>query len=101
MSSSFDNNPATGLCGLAYQSIASSGQPPLPLTLYNNGQISAPEFGFRLTRGTSDGAELTMGGPASDYAGASFQSTPVTTQTYVSRRCLSQSRRIADLSSTR
>ncbi|ORX34433.1 aspartic protease [Kockovaella imperatae] len=82
VSSSFDNNPATGLCGLAYQSIASSGQAPLPLNLYNSGQISSPEFGFRITADTSNGAELTMGGIASDYAGASFQSTPVTTQTY-------------------
>lgn len=85
VSSDFDNNPATGLCGLAYQSIATTGQRPLPQNLYQQGKISSPEFGFRLTRGTSNGAELTMGGVASDYAAASFKSTPVTSQTYVSR----------------
>lgn len=84
VSSSFDNNPATGLCGLAYESLSSIGQPPLPLNLYQMGQIPSPEFGFRVTRDTSSGAELTMGGVASDYAGATFQSTPVTSQTYVS-----------------
>lgn len=85
VSSSFDNNPATGLCGLAYQSIASTGQKPLPMNLYAEGQLAAPEFGFRLTRGTSSGAELTMGGVASDYASSTFKTTPVTAKTYVSR----------------
>lgn len=82
VSSSFNNNPATGLCGLAYQSIASTNQPPLPFNLYNENQLAAPEFGIRLTRGTSNGAELTMGGIASDYAGSTFATTKVTSQTY-------------------
>ena len=82
VSESFNNNPATGLCGLAYQSIASTRQPPIHVNLYNERQLAAPQFGFRLTRGTSNGAELTMGGVASDYAGSNFAKTPVTSQTY-------------------
>ncbi|ORX35530.1 aspartic protease [Kockovaella imperatae] len=82
VSTDFDNTPATGLCGLAYQSIASTGHAPLPMNLYNTGKISTPEFGFRITADTSSGAELTLGGIASDYASAAFKSTPVTSQTY-------------------
>lgn len=82
VSSSFNNNPATGLCGLAYKSIASTRQNPLHVNLYNQGQLAAAKFGFRLTRGTSNGAELTMGGIASDYASSTFVTTPVTSKTY-------------------
>ncbi|KAI9633340.1 aspartic protease [Dioszegia hungarica] len=82
VSSSFNNNPATGLCGLAYKSIASTRQNPLHVNLQAQGQLAAAKFGFRLTRGTSTGAELTMGGIASDYASASFKTTPVTSKTY-------------------
>ena len=67
---------------MAYQSLASTRQPPIHINLYNEKQLAAPQFGFRLTRGTSSGAELTMGGVASDYAGSTFKTTPVTSQTY-------------------
>lgn len=87
VSSSFNNNPATGLCGLAYQTLAQTRNKPLPQNLYAEGQLAKSQFGFRLTRFTSTGAELTMGGVASDYASASFKTTPVTAKFYYEVAC--------------
>ncbi|KAH0836420.1 aspartic peptidase domain-containing protein [Lanmaoa asiatica] len=44
------SNPVSGLLGLAWQSIASSGQPPFWQTLASQGAWSQPVMAFQLTR---------------------------------------------------
>lgn len=44
------SNPVSGLLGLGWQSIASSGQPPFWQTLASKGAWSQPVMGFQLTR---------------------------------------------------
>ena len=44
------SSPVSGLLGLGWQSIASSGQPPLWQTLASKGAWSQPVMGFQLTR---------------------------------------------------
>jgi hypothetical protein len=51
--------------GMAFQSIADSGQPPYFKTLIDQGTVTTKEFSFYLGRaadGTGDNSEMTLGG---------------------------------------
>ncbi|KAG0705619.1 acid protease [Suillus ampliporus] len=68
-SANFLQNPVTGIFGLAWQSLASSGAIPFWQALASNGQWSQPLMAFQLTRFLNDsqagelepGGSLTMG----------------------------------------
>jgi len=81
----FSGTGSDSLCGMGFQSIASSGQPPYFFTLVSEGKVGTPEFSFYLGReqsGTGNKSELTLGGrDSSRYTGA-FTSIPVTQPGY-------------------
>lgn len=81
--------PHMGFCvGLAFSSIASSGKPGVFDTLITEKAVDSNMFSFHLTRGTSTGAELTLGGTDSSKYTGSIAYTPVTSATYVSNQWL-------------
>ncbi|EIW79303.1 acid protease [Coniophora puteana RWD-64-598 SS2] len=91
-SSNFLQAPVTGLIGLAWQSLASSGAMPLWQTLAAQGSWSEPVMAFQLTRFLNDtnaqqmepGGSLTMGYTNSSlYTGdIDFQNLPDGQQTF-------------------
>jgi len=54
--------PVSGLMGLAFQSLASTGAVPFWQALINNNQLSAPEMSFWLSRDPSNSQVLEPGG---------------------------------------
>lgn len=54
--------PVSGLMGLAFQSLASTGAVPFWQALINNNQLSAPEMSFWLSRHASNTQALQPGG---------------------------------------
>ena len=59
--------PVSGLMGMAFQSLSSSGAPPLWQTLVNAGVLDSPLMSFQLTRFNNDsdafsGEGLEQGG---------------------------------------
>jgi cathepsin D len=50
LSSNFNQNPVSGLMGLAWASLASSGQTPFWETLASGGSLDSALFGVQLTR---------------------------------------------------
>jgi hypothetical protein len=50
LSSNFNQNPVSGLMGLAWSSLASSGKTPFWQTLASGGSWDSPLFGVQLTR---------------------------------------------------
>lgn len=81
----FSGSDSNSLLGMAFQSIANSGQPPYFQTLISQGKVATKEFAFYLGRsksGTQGNSELTLGGrDTSKFTGAVTQ-VPVTSQTY-------------------
>lgn len=73
--------------GLAFTAIASSGKTGFFENLISNKAVDSNMFSFHLTRGTSTGAELVLGGVDSNQYTGDIHYTPVTSATYVSRRC--------------
>ncbi|OJA13546.1 hypothetical protein AZE42_07326 [Rhizopogon vesiculosus] len=64
LSSNFNQNPVSGLMGLAWASLASSGQTPFWETLASGGSLDSALFGVQLTRygNASDATENEPGG---------------------------------------
>ncbi|KAJ7068373.1 aspartic peptidase A1 [Mycena amicta] len=66
MTSGLIDGDVSALIGLAFQSLAETQAVPFWLALINNGQLSAPEMSFHLTRSTSlsdqPGGTFTLGG---------------------------------------
>lgn len=71
--------------GMAFQSIANSGQPPYFDTLINEGVVTDPSFSFFLGRassGTQGQSEMTLGGnDPSKYTGA-ITNVPLISEDY-------------------
>lgn len=57
-SADFDGYPNSGLLGLAFSSIASSGAPTFFENLVNGKQLAAPIFSVFLARGEDTGSEV-------------------------------------------
>lgn len=76
-----------GILGLAFESIAQTGQPPFVANLVSQGLLDENLFSFYLGRGLLDGSTLTIGGVDKAHYTGEFAYTPVTSQTYVSCRC--------------
>jgi cathepsin D len=79
----------SGIIGLAFTAIASSGATPFWETLINNNQLSSPEMSFWLTRSTDTqtevaGGEFTLGGTNSSlFTGdIEFIDMPVSTPSF-------------------
>ncbi|KZO97330.1 aspartic protease [Calocera viscosa TUFC12733] len=81
VSSQFTNDPASGIIGLAFESIAQTSAPPLIQQLYTAGALDEPLFAFFLSR-QAQGAVLTIGGTDASHYTGDITYTPVTTQTY-------------------
>lgn len=92
VSSGLLNEPVSGLLGLAWQSIASSGATPFWENLYQNNAWDQPVMAFQLTRYQNDsraaalepGGTFTMGNVNSSlYTGdIDYQDIPTSTPTY-------------------
>lgn len=81
----FNNSDSNSLMGMAFQSIANSGQPPYFKTLIDQGAVSTPEFSFYLGRAvdnTGANSEMTLGGRDSSKFTGAVTKVPVSTQGY-------------------
>lgn len=59
-SSEFQSFPNDGLLGMAFSSIAMSGQPTFFENLIKEGVVSQPYFSLYLTRGQTNGSEVSL-----------------------------------------
>ena len=62
-SSDFQGYPNSGILGLAFSTISSTGKPTLFENLMRENKLMAPFFSVHLTRGTEDGSEVLQLGP--------------------------------------
>ncbi|KAF9562791.1 acid protease [Agrocybe pediades] len=60
-SADFDSFPNSGILGMAFSSIAASGQPTFMENLIIQKRLAAPIFSVYLTRGKETGSELCLG----------------------------------------
>lgn len=81
-SQDFADSPNDGLIGMAFSSIASSGQPTFFENLISSNKVAAPLFSVHLTRGQSRGSQMCLGcyDPSKATGGVSW--VPVTSRTY-------------------
>ncbi|KAM6972641.1 gastricsin-like [Aplochiton taeniatus] len=71
-----------GIMGMAYPSLASGGETPMMDNIFSLGLLQANIFAFYLTRGATEGSELSLGVvDTSKYQGQLYW-TPVTSETY-------------------
>lgn len=75
-------NPASGILGMAFSTIASDGASTVVENLMSAGKLASPSFGFFLGRNKPTGSELTIGGVDSTKYTGSITYTPVTSKTY-------------------
>ncbi|KAG0701338.1 acid protease [Suillus ampliporus] len=62
VSSDFNDDPISGLLGLGFSSIATSGKPTFFENLIIQRKVAVPFFSVHLTRGKASGSEITLGG---------------------------------------
>lgn len=72
------------ILGLAFVSIAQTGENPFVANLVAQGLLTQNLFSFFLSRGTINGTTLTIGDTDKSHYTGQFVYTPVTSQTYVS-----------------
>ncbi|VDC02585.1 unnamed protein product [Peniophora sp. CBMAI 1063] len=70
------NFPPDGLMGMGFQQISVFNEPPFFQTLVNQGTVTSPEFGVKLS---TSGSELFLGGADTSLFTGSLTSVPVTT----------------------
>jgi len=75
--SGFENFPADGVMGLAFQSISTLNAPPVFQTLISEGVLDSPVFGIKLA---TSGSELFLGGTNSKLYTGDFTWVPLTNQ---------------------
>jgi len=71
-----DESPPDGLMGMAFQSIANTGDPPVIMTFISQGQTTESVFGVSLT---TAGGELFLGGTDTSKFTGSLTNTPLIT----------------------
>ncbi|WRT69985.1 uncharacterized protein IL334_006978 [Kwoniella shivajii] len=81
-SSDFQGNPNSGVMGMAFSSISSSGKPTYFENLISNKAVSSPLFGFHMTRRQAQGSQLCIGCYDSSKFTGSISWVPVISQTY-------------------
>ncbi|WWC64845.1 uncharacterized protein I303_107459 [Kwoniella dejecticola CBS 10117] len=81
-SSDFQGNPNSGVMGMAFSSISSSGKSTYFENLINNKAVNAPLFGFHLTRRQAQGSQLCIGCYDSSKFQGGISWVPVISQTY-------------------
>jgi len=77
-----EGGPSSGILGLAFTAIATSGKTTFFENLIQSKTVTENMFSFHLTRGTSTGAELVLGGTDTKHYSGSIAYTPVTSATY-------------------
>lgn len=75
-------DPGAGLLGMAFSSIAQTGQATVVENLIAAGNLDSNLFAFYLTRGEASGAELSIGATDSSHYTGDITYTAVTSQTY-------------------
>jgi hypothetical protein len=81
-SDDFLANPNSGVLGMAFSSISSTGKPTYFENLINSKAVSAPMFGFHLTRKQASGSQLCLGCYDSSKFTGGISWAPVVSQTY-------------------
>jgi cathepsin D len=70
-SSQFNGDPSAGILGLAFSSIAETGQATVVENLIAAGKLTSKLFAFHLSRDAASGSELSIGGlDVKHYSGA-------------------------------
>ncbi|KAG2356450.1 aspartic peptidase domain-containing protein [Suillus spraguei] len=84
VSSDFNDDPISGLIGLGFSSIATSGKPTFFENLIMQEKVSAPFFSVYLTRGKASGSMvcITLGGYDVSKAVGPLTWVPVISKTY-------------------
>lgn len=82
VSSDFNDDPISGLIGLGFSSIATSGEPTFFENLIMQDKVSAPFFSVYLTRGKASGSMITLGGYDTSKAVGPLTWVPVISKTY-------------------
>lgn len=82
VSSDFNDDPISGLIGLGFSSIATSGKPTFFENLIMQEKVSAPLFSVYLTRGKASGSMITLGGYDVSKAVGPLTWVPVISKTY-------------------
>ncbi|KAG2036467.1 aspartic peptidase domain-containing protein [Suillus americanus] len=82
VSSDFNDDPISGLIGLGFSSIATSGEPTFFENLIMQDKVSAPFFSVYLTRGKASGSMITLGGYDMSKAVGPLTWVPVISKTY-------------------
>ncbi|KAG1746214.1 acid protease [Suillus lakei] len=78
----FNDDPISGLIGLGFSSIATSGEPTFFENLIMQEKVSAPFFSVYLTRGKTNGSTITLGGYDMSKAVGPLIWVPVISKTY-------------------
>ncbi|WVQ94938.1 hypothetical protein IAU59_002027 [Kwoniella sp. CBS 9459] len=81
-SSDFQGNPNSGVLGMAFSAISSSGKPTYFENLISTKSVSSPLFGFHLTRRQAQGSQLCIGCYDSSKFTGGISWIPVISQTY-------------------
>ncbi|KIO26680.1 hypothetical protein M407DRAFT_74222 [Tulasnella calospora MUT 4182] len=81
-SEDFNATPNDGLIGMAFSSVASSGQPTFFENLIKANKVAAPLFSLHLTRHKTTGSTLCLGCYDSSKAVGPVTWVPVTSMTY-------------------
>ena len=81
-SADFYSNPNSGVIGMAFSAISSSGKPTYFENLISNKAVAAPLFGFHLTRKQVTGSGLCIGCYDSSKFSGGINWVPVISQTY-------------------
>ncbi|KLO12257.1 acid protease [Schizopora paradoxa] len=81
-SSDFQGYPNSGILGLAFSTISSTGKPTLFENLMKENKLMAPFFSVHLTRGTEDGSELCLGCFDVTKTTGQVKWVPVSSKTY-------------------
>lgn len=90
--------PVSGLMGLGFKSIASSGASPFIENLVAEHYLNQNAFTFYLTRGLREGSVLTIGTIPNNHYTGEITYTPLISESYVSAAKLPSSRKEAVLS---
>ncbi|EIW72117.1 hypothetical protein TREMEDRAFT_25265 [Tremella mesenterica DSM 1558] len=81
-SDDFQSNPNSGVLGMAFSSIANSGEPTIFENLVKTGKVSNSYFGFHLARRQASGSELCIGCYNSAKFNGGITWYPLVSQTY-------------------
>ncbi|CAD6572670.1 MAG: hypothetical protein TREMPRED_000600 [Tremellales sp. Tagirdzhanova-0007] len=81
-SDDFQSNPNSGVIGMAFSSISSSGKPTYFENLISNKAVAAPYFGVHLARRQASGSQLCIGCYDSSKFTGSINWVPVVSQSY-------------------